>query len=344
MFVDQAVIEVRAGNGGDGCVSLHRGRGTPKGGPDGGDGGDGGDVWFEADAGLNTLFEFRGNRHWAATNGEPGRGRQQHGANGSDKTIRVPEGTLIYNDETGDLIADIGPGDRERICKGGRGGFGNEHYKSATNQTPRTAQPGQAGEAFTLRLELKLIAEAGLIGKPNAGKSTLLKMLTRADPKVGAYPFTTLSPQLGIAELDPARRIVLADIPGLIEGAADGAGLGHEFLRHVERTKLLVHVLDATAPDGSPAEHYRAIRAELEAYSSVLAEKAEVIALNKLDLLPDDERDTLVGELRSELRVGADTEVLGISGATGFGLNDLLETVWKRLGREPEKTAKGWGR
>ncbi|MEM7754456.1 MAG: GTPase ObgE [Planctomycetota bacterium] len=345
MFVDTAVINCRAGNGGDGCVSLHRAKGVPKGGPDGGDGGDGGNVIFATDQGINTLYDFRGAHDWAARNGEPGRGKQQYGAKADDLIIRVPAGTLIYDDDTGELLADLGHDDRQLLLKGGKGGFGNEHYKSSTNQTPRTAQPGEAGEARVLRLELKLIADAGLIGKPNAGKSTLLSMITRADPKIGAYPFTTLSPQLGIAELDPARRLVLADIPGLIEGAADGAGLGHEFLRHVERTRLLVHVLDAVPPDDEPAaDTYRAIRAELAAYSSALAEKPEVIALNKLDLVSGDQRDDVVRKLRSDLRIGSDTPVVGVSGATGFGLNELLETLWPLLEQKQMTKAKGWGR
>ncbi len=346
MFVDQAVIEVRAGNGGDGCVSLYREKGRPKGGPDGGDGGRGGDVYFYADPGLNTLYDFRGTRHWHATNGEPGRGKQQHGADGKDKSIKVPPGTLIYDDDTDELLADLGPDERALICKGGKGGFGNEHFKHSTNQTPRIATPGEPGEHRTLRLELKLIADAGLVGKPNAGKSTLLKSLTRAEPKIGSYPFTTLSPQLGIAELDAARRLVLADIPGLIEGAAEGAGLGHEFLRHVERTRLLVHVLDIAPPDGSsPAGNYRAIRAELASYSSVLAEKKELIVLNKLDLIPEADREQLIKDLRVELQLGADIEVLGISGATGFGLNALLESLWTRLDKKAlEQKETGWGR
>jgi len=345
VFIDNAVINCRAGNGGDGCVSLHRGRGTPKGGPDGGDGGDGGNVWFETDQGVNTLYDFRGAHDWAARNGEPGRGRQQFGARGDDLVIRVPAGTLIYDDDTDELLADLGHDEKKLILKGGKGGHGNEYYKGPQNQTPRYAQPGEPGESRTLRLELKLIADAGLIGMPNAGKSTLLSRLTRADPKIGAYPFTTLSPQLGIAELDPARRLVLADIPGLIEGAADGAGLGHEFLRHVERTRLLVHLLDAVPENNaSPAEAYRAIREELAAYSAALAEKTEIVALNKLDLVPEDIRDDFVRDLRAELRLGHDVPIVAISGATGLGLNDLLEAMWDALGRKIMTQEKGWGR
>ncbi|MEM0984366.1 MAG: GTPase ObgE [Planctomycetota bacterium] len=331
MFVDQAIIQVKAGNGGDGAMSFYRGRALPKGGPDGGDGGDGGDVIFASDSGLNTLFEFRGKHHWEARGGEPGRGKQQFGKAADDMIIRVPEGTQIYDNDSGELIVDLGPGDSAVICRGGRGGHGNEHYKSSTNQAPRRADKGEPGESLEIRLELKVIAEVGFVGLPNAGKSTMLKALTRADPKIADYPFTTLAPQLGIATLDPSRRLVLADIPGLIEGAADGAGLGHDFLRHVERTRVILHVVDAQPTDGSdPAENYRTIREELEGYSSELAGKPEVLAINKLDLLFDDEeRERVVRELLAELQLGADTPVVRTSGAAGIGLNDLLEKLWR---------------
>lgn len=346
MFVDQAIVHLEAGKGGDGCVSFHRAKYVPKGGPNGGDGGDGGDLIFEADPGLNTLYDFRGVHHVRAPGGEPGRGRQQHGKNGEDRVVRVPAGTLIYNNQTGELVHDMQPGERYVVCRGGRGGFGNEHFKSSVNQTPRQATPGAAGEGFEARLELKLIADVGLVGLPNAGKSTLLKAITRADPKIGAYPFTTLSPQLGIAELDASRRIVFADIPGLIEGAAGGAGLGHDFLRHIERTGLILHMLDAAPPDGADiVERYQMIRGELMGYSSELAEKPEVIAVNKLDLLSPDEGAALVRRMRTELRLGADIEVIGISGATGRGVNELLEALWKRVKPtlpETEQTP-GWG-
>lgn len=343
MFVDQVVIQVQAGKGGDGCVSFYRARALPKGGPDGGNGGNGGSVHFEADEGLNTLMDFRGKHHWTAKPGEPGRGKQQYGAAAEDLIVRVPPGTLIYDNKSGELLADVGPGDRTLIARGGQGGFGNEHFKSATNQAPRQSTPGEPGEQYELRLELKLIADVGLIGMPNAGKSTLLSALTRADAKVGDYPFTTLSPQLGIAQLDPARRLVLADIPGLIEGAAGGAGLGHEFLRHVERTRVLVHILDVMPEDGSdPADNYRIVREELAGYAMALAEKPEVIALNKLDLLPgDEEREQRVRDLRTTLKLGHDTEVVPISGATGMGTKKLLETLWP-IARPPQREQRGW--
>ncbi len=331
MFVDRAAITVRAGDGGDGFVSFYRGKGLPKGGPDGGDGGRGGDVVLAADDGLNTLIDFRGRPEWSAPSGERGRGKQQYGADADDLVIRVPAGTMAIDDERGEVVCDLGQGESAIVAKGGRGGFGNEHFKSAINQTPRKATPGERGERFRLRLELKLIAEVGLIGIPNAGKSTLLRALTRATPKVADYPFTTLSPQLGIAELDPARRLVLADIPGLIEGASGGAGLGHDFLRHVERTTVLVHLLDACPVDGSdPVEAYRTVRAELAGYSEQLAHKAEIVVLNKVDLLGGEEEiEAALGELRGRIPPGR--ELMAISGATGIGMRALLERLWQML-------------
>lgn len=344
MFVDEAVIEVRAGNGGDGRVSFHRAKYIPKGGPDGGDGGDGGSVVLVADEGLNTLYDFRGTHHWHAEHGEPGGSSQCHGKNGEDRRIRMPPGTLVFDDATGELLCDLRRGDEVVIARGGRGGFGNEHFKSATNQAPRQAEPGEPGEKKTLRLELRLIADVGLIGKPNAGKSTLLSVLTRATPKIADYPFTTLVPQLGIAEVDASRRIVLADIPGLIEGAAEGAGLGVEFLRHVERTRVLLHIVDAMPGDGSdPVENYKAIREELFAHSARLAEKAELVALNKLDLLGSDaERQDALKQFRRALRTeGATTEVVGLSGAAHLGLTELLEKLWSMLSDTGVKV-EGW--
>lgn len=343
MFIDRVRITVAAGNGGDGAVSFYRGPGLPKGGPDGGDGGDGGDLIFEADEGLNTLAEFRGVKELAAQPGENGRKKQQTGARGADRVIRVPPGTQLYDDNTAELVADIGPGERRVICRGGRGGYGNEHFKSATNQAPRTATPGEPGERRELLLELKLIADVGLVGMPNAGKSTLLRSLTRAKAKVGDYPFTTLSPQLGIAELEGGRRLVLADIPGLIEGAAQGAGLGHEFLRHVERTRVLVHLLDAAPSDRSdPLERYRTIREELDAYAPALAAKHEVVALNKADLFVDeDELRELVAQVRSG--VPPEREVIAISGASGRGTRELLELLWTLVREETEEPGPAGG-
>ncbi|MEM8756197.1 MAG: GTPase ObgE [Planctomycetota bacterium] len=340
MFVDRAEIFVSAGNGGDGRVSFYRAKYQPKGGPDGGDGGDGGSVLLVADPNINTLYEFRGKHHWRADHGKPGDSSSKHGASSGDLTILMPPGTLVYDADTDELLTDLGPGDTFIVAHGGRGGLGNEHFKSSTNQAPRQATPGEPGQKRTLRLELKLIADIGLVGKPNAGKSTLLSALTRANPKVADYPFTTLGPQLGICELDGARRLVLADIPGLIEGAAEGHGLGHEFLRHVERTRAIVHLLEAMPEDGSkPIDVYRTIREELAAYSPVLAEKPEVIVVSKADLVTDEQRDEIVRDLRIGLQLGRDEEVLVISSAARQGLEALTEHLWGMLSKQPES---GW--
>ncbi|MCA9278798.1 MAG: GTPase ObgE [Phycisphaeraceae bacterium] len=328
MFVDTAVIRVHAGNGGNGCVSFRRQKYIPKGGPDGGDGGDGGSVVLQTDKGINTLADFRGKVDWRADHGQAGMGSQCTGATAADYVIRVPEGTLVFDNETGELIADLGPDSKHTVARGGRGGFGNEHFKTSINQAPRRADPGEPGEQKELRLELKLIADVGIIGLPNAGKSTLLSAITRAHPKIADYPFTTLSPQLGIAELDPERRLTFADIPGLIEGAADGAGLGHDFLKHIERTRVLVHLVDIEPTDKSnPDENYQKIRAELSAYSQELAEKPELVVISKTDLMLDEELDHEIAVLSGRLGVER-TEVMSISSASGKGLKDLLERVW----------------
>jgi len=342
MFVDQAIIKVRAGNGGDGCVSFRREKFESKGGPNGGNGGDGGSVVVQAEEGLSTLYDFRHQALWPAQHGEPGGRKQCSGAAGQDLIIRLPPGTLIYNHQNGELVHDLKPGDRVIIAKGGRGGWGNEHFKRSDNQAPKEAEPGHPGEELTVRLELKLIAEVGLVGKPNAGKSTLLAALTKATPKIANYPFTTLSPQLGVAEVDGTRRIVLADIPGLIEGAADGAGLGHDFLRHIERTKQIVHLLDLQPEDGStPAENYRVIREELAQYSEALADKPELVVLNKADLIGDEAEVLKAAKAvcrELELRL---SEVLVISAAARQGLKPLLETLWTRL-HPGQRTGAGW--
>lgn len=327
MFVDEAIIHVKAGNGGDGAVAFRREKYVPKGGPVGGDGGDGGSIIFEADPNKNTLLDFTGKHHWHARNGEPGLGKKMAGANGRDMVIRVPPGTLIFDKDHDILLADLDAiGKRVVVGKGGKGGRGNWHFRSPTNQAPRYAEPGTEGQERMLRLELKLIADVGLVGMPNAGKSTLLRAISLARPKVADYPFTTLEPQLGIVELSGDRRLVVADIPGLIEGAHRGAGLGDAFLRHIERTKIIVHMLDLYPMDGSePAENYRKIRRELEAFSPKLAEKREIIAANKIDLATSDEA---LDHLRTEL---PDKEVFAISGATHQNLDKLMERLWHVL-------------
>jgi GTPase len=325
MFVDEAHIHVKAGDGGAGCVSFRREKYIPKGGPDGGDGGNGASVVFVADTNKSTLLDFAGKHHWRAPRGEAGMGKKMYGLSGEDLVIHVPVGTLIIDEEHGNLLADLdAPQKRVVIARGGKGGRGNWHFKSSTNQTPRYAEPGTEGQERMLKLELKLIADVGLVGMPNAGKSTLLSVVSAARPKIADYPFTTLEPQLGIVELGPERRMVFADIPGLIEGAQHGAGLGHAFLRHIERTKTIVHLIDLFPVDGSdPAENYRSIRRELEAFSPALANKREVVVANKIDLATDDD-----AALERLLAAIPDKEILAISAATRQGVEPLLETVW----------------
>ena len=331
MLIDRATIYVRAGKGGDGCVSLRREKYIPKGGPDGGDGGTGGSVVLVGDASLDTLLGFSYSPHFRAQNGRPGQGRSMHGADGADRTIRVPLGTQIFDADTSALLADIDAPDRPFVAvRGGRGGFGNEHFKTSTNQTPRNATPGEPCQERTLRLELKLIADVGLVGRPNAGKSTLLRAISRATPKVADYPFTTRSPVLGITELSGGeRRLVVADLPGLIQGAAEGAGLGHDFLRHIERTTVLVHLIDVAPIDGTdPVSNYHAIRRELAGYSPALAGKLELVALNKMDLVPESERTEAVERIATSLGV----QPYLTSGATGEGVTELLEACWRAVG------------
>jgi len=328
MFVDEVDIVAIAGNGGNGCVAFRREKFLPKGGPSGGDGGDGGSVVLVADDSFNTLQHLAGHHHWRARRGGHGEGSDRHGRNGEDVRVRVPPGTIVRDAETGATLKDLAtPGQEIVVARGGRGGRGNAAFKSATNQAPRTAEPGESGQERTLHLELKLIADAGLIGKPNAGKSTLLSRLSAARPKIADYPFTTLSPCLGIVELPRFRRFVMADIPGLIEGAHVGAGLGDEFLRHVERTRILLHVLDIRPLTGDPVENYRTIRHELASYSSALADKRELVVANKMDLT--ESREALE-RLRGELGV----EVAAVSAVTGEGLEAFGERVWQVLVEE----------
>ena len=330
MLVDEAIIHVRSGKGGNGAVHLRREKSIMKGGPDGGDGGRGGHVILVGDSHLDTLVEFQHRPHLFAKNGENGSKKSCHGADAPDLFVRVPLGSVVHDAETGEFVADIvEDGQQVVVAHGGRGGFGNEHFKSATHQTPLESTPGGDSIERTLRLELKLIADIGLVGLPNAGKSTLLGASTRANAKVGDYPFTTRKPQLGIGELPGDRRIVIADIPGLIEGASEGAGLGHDFLRHIERTKAIVHLVDLAPLDGSkPADNYRTIREELHAFSPTLAEKPEIVVFSKVDLVDVDERARKVRRLSGEIGLGPDEKAVVISAATGEGIRELLERCY----------------
>lgn len=326
MFVDEAKIWIKAGDGGSGSVSFRREKFIPKGGPDGGDGGRGGHVYFQAVDDLDTLLDFAGKHHWRAANGGFGQGCNRHGANGEDLVIRVPPGTLIYDADWDLLLKDLNEvGAKVLVCRGGRGGKGNKTYASATHQTPREFQPGRPGHERNLKLELKLIADIGLVGLPNAGKSTLISRCSAARPKIASYPFTTLEPVLGIIELSDFRRFVMADIPGLIEGASEGAGLGHDFLKHIERTTIIVHILDVMPMDGTdPVDNYHVIRGELERHSQILAEKQEVIVANKNDLDSD-------GEKLAHVRNMLGPDIPSISAATGQGIRELSELLWQKV-------------
>jgi len=320
-FVDQARIKVSSGHGGAGAVSYRREKFVPRGGPDGGDGGRGGDAVVEADAGLVTLYDFTHRRNFRAQAGQPGAGNQRSGRAGQELVVRVPCGTLIYDEDDGQLLADlVKPGQRLVAARGGRGGKGNKHFATAHNQTPRFAQPGEPGQERRLRLELKLLADVALVGLPNAGKSTLISRLSAARPKVAAYPFTTLTPNLGVVA--PAERppFVVADVPGLIEGASRGVGLGHQFLRHVERTRLLVFLLDAAE---RPGEALAVLQRELAAFNPKLAARERFIALNKMDLLRGQEPDLD--------RPGQGERIFRISALTGLGLEDLVLALSERL-------------
>jgi GTP-binding protein len=326
MFIDQAQIWVKAGDGGHGCVSFRREKFIPKGGPDGGDGGHGGSVYFQAVDNLDTLLDFAGKHHWQARNGRPGSGKNKSGADGDDLVIKIPPGTLIYDTDLDLLLKDLNEvGVQVCVCRGGKGGRGNKAFATSTNQTPRQAEQGKKGQERNIRLELKLIADVGLIGMPNAGKSTLISRCSAARPKIADYPFTTVEPVLGIVELSGFRRFVMADIPGLIEGAHTGAGLGHEFLKHIERTTLLVHILDIMPTDGSdPADNYKTIRSEIEKHSKALAAKPEVIVANKIDL----DRD---GQIVTDLKKKLPQPLHPISAVTGSGIKELTELLWQRV-------------
>ena len=340
MFSDRVKIIIRSGKGGDGHVSFRREKFVPDGGPDGGDGGRGGDVIFETDKGANTLGAYRYNKKYSAGDGEPGRKKRQHGADGEDLILKVPEGTVVKFAETDEVIADLsGENTRQVILKGGRGGCGNMHYATSTMQAPTYAQPGQEARELEVLLELKLIADVGLIGYPNVGKSTLLSRISRAQPKVANYHFTTLEPSLGVVDLGDGEGFVAADIPGLIEGASRGAGLGHDFLRHIERCKVLIHVVDAASSEGrDPVEDVKQINKELSAYSEVLAKKAQIIAANKIDAIqPQEGEKDPVQRLREEFEKDG-VKVFPISGVTGQGLKELLYGAWELLKTVPEGT------
>ncbi len=322
MFIDEAEIHVRGGDGGDGCASFRREKFVPHGGPDGGNGGDGGSVYLVATEGLDTLLDLKGRHHWHAERGRHGQGKNMHGRRGQDLRVKVPPGTLVYDNETGILIKDlVEPDQPVRVASGGKGGHGNKTFATPTHQAPRHKEAGLPGEERTLRLELKLIADIGLVGRPNAGKSTLLSRLSHARPKIADYPFTTLEPQLGIVEMSGFRRFVMADLPGLIEGAHEGRGLGDAFLRHIERTRIVVHLVDIVPSEGDPAEHYQAIRGELTKYSEVLTEKPELIVANKMDLTGSEEAARAFQEELGK-------EIMTISAVTGRGLDPLLERIW----------------
>ena len=339
MFTDSAKVYIRSGNGGNGHVSFRRELYVPNGGPDGGDGGRGGDIIFEVDDGLNTLVDFRHVRKYAAGNGEEGGKRRCHGADGKDLIVRVPEGTVVKDLETGKVITDMsGENRREVILKGGKGGLGNMHFATATMQVPKYAQPGQPGQELWVQLELKVIADVGLVGFPNVGKSTLLSRVSNARPKIANYHFTTLNPHLGVVNLGDGNSFVMADIPGLIEGASEGAGLGHEFLRHIERTKVLLHVVDAASVEGrDPIEDVHAIMDELSAYNPELLKLPQAIAANKLDGVYDEGADPLA-DLKKEFEPMG-IPVFGISAVSGEGVNDLLYYLYDVI-RKTDRTPK----
>jgi GTP-binding protein len=338
-FLDQVKVYVRSGNGGGGAVSFRREKFIEYGGPDGGDGGKGGDVWIEAVDGLNTLIDYRYQQHFKAETGGHGMGRNRHGANGEDVVLKVPVGTEVLDEDKETLLADMDVvGKRVLLCKGGNGGWGNTQFKGPINQAPKHANPGQEGEERAIWLRLKLIADVGLVGLPNAGKSTFLAASSAAKPKIADYPFTTLSPNLGMVDLSVGERFVLADIPGLIEGASEGAGIGTRFLGHVERTAVLIHLVDATQDD--VAEAWRVVRRELEAYGAELADKPELLALNKIDAL-----DAETVEIqRAFLAEAAGAPVRLVSGVAGLGVTEILREAYAlvrvRKGEAPDPAAE----
>lgn len=338
MFSDKVRIFIKSGKGGDGHVSFRRELYVPAGGPDGGNGGHGGDIIFQVDKGLNTLGDFRHDSKYIAQSGEEGGKKRCTGKNGEDLIIKVPEGTVIYDDESGKVIADMsGDNMKETILKGGRGGKGNMNYATATMQAPQYAQPGQEAKELWVRLELKCIADVGLVGFPNVGKSTFLSRVTNARPKIANYHFTTLNPNLGVVDIEGGKGFVIADIPGLIEGASEGVGLGHQFLRHIERTKVIIHIVDAASTEGrNPIADIKAINAELEAYNPELLKRPQVIAANKIDAIYDDGSGTNPVELIKEAFEPEGIKVYPISAVTGQGVKELLYAVRELLDNFPD--------
>lgn len=336
MFADRARIIIKSGKGGDGHVSFRREKFVPNGGPDGGDGGKGGDIIFEVDEGLNTLTDYRHRRKFAAQAGEEGGKKNCHGKNGADLILKVPEGTVIKDAESGKVIADMsGDNKRQIILTGGRGGLGNQHYATSTMQAPKYAQPGGESIEIEVQLELKVIADVGLVGFPNVGKSTFLSRVTNAKPKIANYHFTTLNPNLGVVDLD-GNGFVIADIPGLIEGASEGIGLGHEFLRHIERTKVIIHMVDGASVEGrDPLEDIKAINRELEAYDPAILDKPQVIAANKMDVCMEGSEE-IIEKLRKEFEPKG-IEVFSISAVSGQGVKELLYHVQELLKTCPEE-------
>ncbi len=338
MFADSAKIIIKSGKGGNGHVSFRREKYVPNGGPDGGDGGRGGDVIFEVDESMNTLNDFRHKRKWAAQNGEEGGKRNCHGKNGQDLIIKVPEGTIIREAESDQVIADMsGDNKRQVILTGGKGGLGNQHYATSTMQAPKYAQPGQEALELEVRLELKVIADVGLVGFPNVGKSTLLSRCSNAKPQIANYHFTTLNPILGVVDFGDGNGFVMADIPGLIEGASEGIGLGHEFLKHIERTKVLIHVVDAAGTEGrDPLEDIEAIHQELESFNLDLLKKPMVIAANKVDVLPEEEQEAVLNRLK-EAFAEKGIPVFAISAVSGQGVRELLGYVYDIVSKLPKE-------
>ena len=335
MFADTARIYIRSGKGGDGHVSFRREKFVPDGGPDGGDGGRGGDVVFVVDKGLNTLNEFRFTHKFCAQNGEDGKNKRCSGQNGADLIIKVPEGTVLREEESGKVVADMSHGnERQVILTGGRGGKGNMHYATSTMQAPKYAQPGQAAKELNLILELKCIADVGLVGFPNVGKSTFLSRVTNARPKIADYHFTTLNPNLGVVDLDGGKGFIIADIPGLIEGAAEGVGLGHQFLKHIERTKVIIHIVDAASVEGRDAvDDINKINLELEKYNPELLKKPQIIAANKMDVLYGEEKDEAVKKLTDAFG-DKGIRVMPISAVSGEGVKEFLYEVYDLLQKE----------